>query len=68
MKPDMDLSEFIQNTVARAIPGTPDWIVELTLKDLTKSNLTISNCSSEFDAKERAFLYLVDKIYNKSEN
>lgn len=68
MKPDMDLSEFMQNTVARPLPGGDDWIVEITLKDMTKSNLTITNCFSEFDAKERAFLYLVERIYNKSEN
>lgn len=72
MKPDMDLSEFIGNSVAQQVPNTADWIVTIRLKDGSPegkpSNLTVGGCYSEFEAKERAYLYLVDRIYNNQQN
>lgn len=62
IKPDMDLSEFVQITEARAVPQTQDWIVVIPLADGTKSNLTVSNCYTEFEAKERSFFYLLERI------
>jgi hypothetical protein len=64
-RPDMDLSEFMQLCVARQVPDTWDWVVEFTLFDGHRANLTILECYSEFGAKERAYFYLLDKIHNR---
>jgi len=61
----MDLSEFISLCTAKQVPGTSDYIVEFLLADGKKTNLTVAGAYSEFEAKERVYLYLVDKIYNK---
>jgi hypothetical protein len=62
IKPDMGLSEFIGLTSAISVPQTNDWIVTMILANGAKSNLTVANCYSEFDAKERCFFYLLDRI------
>lgn len=61
----MDLSEFMQLCDTRKIPDSSDYIVEFTLRDGHRANLTVMECNSDFDAKERAYFYLVDKIYNR---
>lgn len=43
--------------------GSDTYKVSITLKDLTQSILTVNNCTNEFDAKERAYLYLLEKIH-----
>ena len=63
---EMTLGEFMK-LVKAWDNNNGSWSVELILKDETKSILTIENCTSEYDAKERAFLYLIDRI-NESRN
>ena len=67
----MDLSEFIQHSEAKQVPNTADWIVTIRLKDGSQdgkpSNLTVGGCYSEFDAKERAFHYLLELIQSTNE-
>lgn len=71
MKQDMDLSEFMQNSEARQVPNTTDWIVTIRLKDGSEkgqpSNLTVGGCYSEFDAKERAYHYLLELVHRNKE-
>ena len=58
----MTLDEFMNLTDAWCFRGDT-WFVEITLKDLTKSTININNCKTEFEAKERAYLYLLEKIH-----
>lgn len=71
MKPDMDLSEFIQHSEAKQVLNTADWIVTIRLKDGSPdgkpSNLTVGGCYSEFEAKERAFHYLLELVHRAKE-
>jgi hypothetical protein len=71
MKPDMDLSEFCNSSTAQSVPKTTDWIVTIRLKDGSPegkpSNLTVGECHSEFEAKERAFHYLLELVYRGKE-
>lgn len=66
MKHDMNLSEFIRISDARPVADSEDWVVTIVLKNGKLSNLTVSKCYSEFEAKERVYLYLVDRILNKT--
>lgn len=61
----MTLNEFAELVSAKQKDANT-WTVELTLRDLGKSTLVIDNCHSEFDAIERAYLYLLDRIENKN--
>lgn len=67
-KPDMDLSEFMGLCTAKLVPGTNDYIVEFKVFDGSKVNLTVAECTSEFDAKERTYLYLLARIYEGKEH
>lgn len=49
---EMTLGEFMK-LVKAWDNNNGSWSVELILKDETKSILTIENCTSEYDAKER---------------
>ncbi len=61
MEKEMTLDAFIQLSTAKDNKdGT--WTVEITLKDHSKSYLTVDNCNSEYNAKERVFLFLIDKL------
>ena len=53
MKHDMNLSEFIRISDARPVADSEDWVVTIVLKNGKLSNLTVSKCYSEFEAKER---------------
>lgn len=69
-KPDIDLSEFMERVDAEPPAEAPDeWVVTFTLAAGSlkgeKVTLTILDCHSEFDAKERAFLYLRALIYGQ---
>lgn len=59
---DMDLSEFIGLTKVKN-NNNGSYSVTFTLKDGQDTTLTIEKCDSEFDANERAFLYLQSLIY-----
>lgn len=61
MKKEIGLSEFMELSTA-IDNGDGTFGVEITLKDMTKSTLTVDNCKSEYDAKERAYLYLLNRI------
>jgi len=61
---DMTLSEFITLSTARD-NSDGSWSVGIILSTGQPSTLTIQNCSSEFDAKERSFLYLRSLIYKE---
>jgi hypothetical protein len=61
-KEDMDLSEFIGHVKAEE-RKTGFWVVKVPLANGTTSTLTIEDCYSEFDAKERAYLYLMERVY-----
>lgn len=63
-KPDMDLSKFISLSKAKE-EKTGTWKVTITLINMKKSTLTVTNCYSEFEAKERTFLYLKTLLNNK---
>jgi len=56
MKEDMTLSEFINKTTA--IKGEIEWTVKIPLFDGTFGNLYVTGVNSEYEAKERAYLYL----------
>lgn len=59
---EMNLSDFMNHAEARKIGD--DYEVVITLWDGKPVVLTIENCASEFEAKERAYLYLVELIKN----
>lgn len=60
---DMSLSEFLSHDAVKAWEQAKDvWKVRVKLGDGTLTHLTVSDCSSKFEAKERAYLYLKDKI------
>lgn len=61
----MTLNEFMNN-VNSWDNNNGSFTVELTLLDKTKSYLVVEKCSSDYDAKERAFLYLNELIDNKN--
>lgn len=64
----MTLSEFMNHvSVTASDNNNGSWSVHLILKDLTKTTLTINDCNSEYEAKERAYMYL-DEIVKKSNN
>lgn len=71
-KPDIDLSEFMERVDAEpSAEVTDEWVVTFTIAAGSlkgeKVTLTILDCHSEFDAKERAFLYLKALIYRQGE-
>lgn len=58
---EVTLSEFMDfSTVINNGDGT--FGVEIILKDMTKTILVVNKCNNEYDAKERAFLYLSELI------
>lgn len=64
----MTLSEFINLTQAwEESPG--HWKVNVTLNDGTPEGtdtvLNVDQCHSEFEAKERSFLYLLNAVHNR---
>lgn len=61
MKTEMTLNEFMDLSTA-IDNGDGTFGVEITLKDMTKSVLTVDKCNNEYDAKERVFLYLLELI------
>lgn len=67
----MTLTEFIECSTANKIENTNNWSVEIILKNNTETNLTVIDCSSEYEAKERIFLFLNERIIqnrNKQNN
>ena len=61
---DITLSEFMRLTTAfSGFCGT--WFVQIPLKDSAMCTVTIIDCISEFDAKERAYLYLLEQIHKQ---
>ncbi len=62
----MSLTDFIQISKFRSGANKTGY-VDIKLASGEKSTLTVNECYSEFDAKERAYLYLVDRIYNKTD-
>lgn len=64
MKEDITLSEFISKTIA--IKGEIEWNVKIPLFDGTTGNLYVTNANSEYEAKERAYLYLKLFFANKT--
>ena len=60
----MTLNEFMNMTTAKL--HADEWRIEIPLKDGTTGRLFVKYAESEFDAKERAFLYLQEIIYNKN--
>lgn len=62
----MQLSEFIQITTAYPKNNAPNFCVEIPLNNGIISKLTIINCNNEYEAKERAYLYLNEIIKNKN--
>ena len=68
MKEEMTLSEFMPLVKARE-HDTSVWIVTVPFKDGSPTGdpveLTVDNCYSEFEAKERIFLYLKNRIENQ---
>ena len=61
MKTEMTLNEFMDLSTA-IDNGNGTFGVEITLKDMTKSVLTVDKCNNEYDAKERVCLYLLELI------
>lgn len=61
MKTEMTLNEFMHLSTA-IDNGNGTFGVYITLKDMTKSVLTVDKCNNEYDAKERVFLYLLELI------
>ena len=63
---DMTLSEFIMKTTAD-IKQNDEWLVEVPLaKSDHAGKVFVSECNSEYEAKERAYLWLQDQIESKS--
>lgn len=60
-KEDMSLSEFMAH-VAAVDNGDGSWSVLVPVRDHPTVTLTVDNCTSEYDAKERGFLYLKQRI------
>ncbi len=62
---DMTLDEFIDISEASCEKDNI-WQVKIFYgEDGTEGILTIDNCYSEYEAKERSFLYLKNSITNK---
>jgi hypothetical protein len=57
----MTLSEFI-NLSSAIDKGNGNFEVEITLKNKDKVPMWVYNCSSEYEAKEKVYLYLVELI------
>lgn len=62
---DMILNEFMLLCEASQVMNNI-WDVSFILKNGVRSTLTVYDCYSEYDAKERSFLYLNELIYNKN--
>lgn len=60
----MLLSEFMEASVA-SNNHDGSWSVHITLVNGQPSTLTVDKCDTEYDAKERAYLYLLDLIETK---
>lgn len=60
----MSLSDFMKNSKYREGVDKIGY-VDIVLSNGKTSTLTVNECVSEFYAKERVYLFLVDKIYNK---
>ncbi len=60
---DMTLSEFCD--VTKATKNGRNWEVSFTVVGGVVATLFVAECISEFEAKERAYLYLKDRIENK---
>lgn len=59
----MQLSDFMQHDSVNAYnndDGT--WMVEITLPNLKIAKLVVEECSTEWEAKERTYLYLNERI------
>lgn len=65
VKEDMMLSEFINKTIA--IKGDTEWNVKIPLFDGTIGNLYVTGANSEYEAKERAYIYLKEYFINKTQ-
>jgi hypothetical protein len=63
-KEDMDLSEFMEHVTAHESKAG-EWKVKVPLSNGEVSTLTISDCYSEYDAKERSYLYLIERVYRR---
>lgn len=59
---DISLNEFVL-LVEATDNGDGTWNVFMPLKVGAGVNLTVSECSSAYDAKERSYLYLMDRIH-----
>lgn len=63
---DMTLSEFIGHTDV-SMDDDGAYRVKVPTAKGPILTIVIDNCYSEFDAQEKAFLYLQRRIYNKQE-
>lgn len=69
----MLLTEFIQKTTAYTQEDLNDasnprreWVVEIPIAESPKpGKVFVDQCASEYEAKERAFLYLQDYFNDK---
>lgn len=60
----MTLSKFIQVSTTKNL-GHGTFEVYIVLKGGSRSTLTVDNCYTDYEAKERVFLYLTDRITNE---
>lgn len=61
---DFNLSDFIDKTEADELIG--EWRVEIPLSNGTKGALFVKDAANEYEAKERAYIYLIHLINNES--
>lgn len=62
----MNLSEFIEKTTA--YEKGSEWVVEIPIPKSNKDGkVFVEDCSSEYEAKERAFLWLQEQFKNKKD-
>lgn len=64
---DMSLSDFISRVVARR-QKEGRWEVRFNLPTGQEILLGVEDCYSEFEAKERCFLYLKERIEDRKMN
>lgn len=61
MEAEMTLNEFMDLSTAFD-EGNGYFSVEIILKNMQKSKIMVNECFDEFDAKERAFLFLLELV------
>ena len=62
----MNLYEFIEKTTATK--NDKQWVVNIPLFDGTNGKLFVEDVKTEFEAKEKSFIFLNNYFKNKKEN